>query len=141
MHPFRALREKGDNTPEQVAYLLAEDVEFRTPVLIAPVMGRSVVSRILATSSRVRSGKYIREEKLDERTTFLHWIGVVGGHELEALELLEDDENGLIAARTVAYRPFPALAVFRSAMYASLKDLVAPHYWSYTPDDPMSMPS
>src|ERR1700744_2495662 len=135
MHPYRILREQGPNTPEQVAELLAEDVEFYSPVLTKPVSGQRLISQILALSSHVRSGHYVLEHKLDERTTFLYWKGNVEGRDLEAFELLEDNDDGLIVRRTVAYRPFPALAIFRSLMYQNLKDAVTPDYWSYTPED------
>jgi hypothetical protein len=141
MHPYRILREQGNNTPEQVAELLAKDVEFYSPILTGPVTGRSLISRILALSAHVRVGHYVREHKLDERTTFLYWKGVVDGHDLESMELLEDDDHGLIARRTVAYRPFPAVTFFRSVMYENLKDAIAPRYWSYTPEDPATLPT
>jgi hypothetical protein len=141
MHPLRTLRENGNNTAEQVAELLAEDIEFYTPLLTKAVTGRTLVSRILALSSHVRTGHYVREDKLDERTTFLYWTGLVGGRDLETLEIIEDDDDELIAKRTVAYRPFPAVAVFRSEMYQGLKDVLGPDYWTYTPDNPATLPS
>ena len=79
MHPLRALRERGNNTPEEVAALLSDDVEFHTPILTKVVTGREVISQIWALSSHVRSGHYVREHKLDERTTFLQWQGKVDG--------------------------------------------------------------
>jgi hypothetical protein len=45
-------------------------------------------------------------------------IGTVEGHKIESLELLTDDENGLLLERTVAYRPFPALKLFRDRLIA-----------------------
>lgn len=45
--------------------------------------------------------------------TLLRWQGTVEGHKIESLELLTDDENGLLVERTVAYRPFPALKIFQ----------------------------
>ena len=135
MHPLRALRERGNNTPEEVAALLSDDVEFHTPILTKVVTGRSVISQIWALSSHVRSGHYVREHKLDERTTFLQWQGKVDGRDLEILELIEDDENGMITKRTAAYRPLPAVELFRSAMYPSIKDWLGPEYFSYSSDD------
>lgn len=141
MHPLRALRERGNNTPEEVAALLADDVEFHTPILTRVVTGRDVISRIWALSSRVRSGHYLREDKLDERTTFLQWQGKIDGRDLEILELIEDDENGLIKKRIAAYRPLPAVELFRSAMYPSIKDWLGPEYFSYVLDDASSLPT
>ena len=52
------------------------------------------------------------------------------GHKLESLEVIVDDEQGRIVERTIALRPYPALKLFRDAMYASLKDK-PPDVWDY----------
>lgn len=141
MHPLRALRERGDNTPEEVAALLSDEIEFHTPFLTKAVAGREVISRIWALSSHVRSGRYVREDKLDEHTTFLQWQGQIDGRDLEILEIIEDDEHGLIRKRTAAYRPLPAVELFRAAMYPTVKEWLGPEYFSYTPDYPSTLPS
>ena len=141
MHPLRALRQRGNNTPEEVAALLSDDVEFHTPILTKVVTGREVISQIWALSSHVRSGHYVREHKLDERTTFLQWQGKVDGRDLEILELIEDDENGMITKRTAAYRPLPAVELFRSAMYPHIKDWLGPEYFDDWPDDHTGSPT
>src|SRR5215471_1233150 len=87
MHPLRQLRESGSATPAQVSTLLAEDVVFNSPILIRPIQGREVVAAIFAQSSSTRgSGAYTAEFKLDERTTFMRWLGTMDGHKLESLE-------------------------------------------------------
>jgi len=131
MHPLRALRERGHNTPEQVAALLAEDVVFHSPIFVRGIEGKDAVAKVFAASSGARSGVYAREVKLDPRTTFLHWKGEVGGRAIESFELIVDDANGLIVDRTVAFRPFPATAIFRSAVYPVLKDVVPADVWAY----------
>jgi hypothetical protein len=141
MHPLRALRERGNNTPEEVSALLSEEVEFHTPILTKVVTGRELIGRIWALSSHVRSGHYVREDELDERTTFLRWQGEIAGRDLEILELIEDDDDGLIRRRIAAYRPLPALELFRTAMYPSIKEWLGPEYFSYPPDDRSTLPS
>ncbi|WP_082943896.1 hypothetical protein [Mycobacterium sp. 1274761.0] len=141
MHPLRALRERGNNTPEEVSALLSDDIEFHTPILVKVVAGRELVGRIWALSSHVRSGHYVREDKLDQRTTFLQWQGQIGGRDLEILELIEDDDHGLIRKRIAAYRPLPAVEVFRAAMYPTVKNWLGPGYFTYTPDDQSTLPS
>jgi hypothetical protein len=140
VHPLRALRERGDNTPEQVSSLLADDVEFHTPILTKVVTGRELIGRIWALSSHVRSGRYVREHKLDERTTFLQWQGQIDGRDLEILELIEDDDRGLIRKRTAAYRPLPAVELFRAAMYPTVKEWLGPDYFDYPPDERSTNP-
>jgi hypothetical protein len=40
-------------------------------------------------------------------------------------------EEGLIVEETIALRPYPALKLFRDAMYAALKDKLPPDVWDY----------
>ena len=97
-----------------------------------PIEGREVIAAIFAQSSSTRgSGAYTAEFKLDGRTTFLRWEGTMDGHKIESLEVIVDNEQGLIVERTIALRPYPAVKLFRDAMYASLKDKLPPDVWDY----------
>ena len=110
MHPLRKLRESGNPTPAQVSELLAENIVFNSPILVRPIEGREVIAAIFAQSSSTRgSGTYTAEFKLDERTNFLRWVGTMDGHKFESLEVIVDNEQGLIVERTIALRPYPAL--------------------------------
>jgi hypothetical protein len=122
---------RAARTRKQHARRGCGDIEFHTPILTKVVTGRELISRIWALSSHVRSGHYLREHQLDERTTFLQWQGEIRGRELEILELIEDNQDGLITKRTAAYRPLPAVELFRSAMYPSIKDWLGPEYFGY----------
>jgi hypothetical protein len=131
MHPLRKLRESGKPTSAQVSELLAEIV-FNSPILVRPIQGREVIAAIFAQSSATRGcGTYTAEVKLDERTTFLRWVGAMDGHKFESLDVIVDNEQGLIVERTIALRPFPALRLFRDAMYAALKDKLPADVWDY----------
>jgi hypothetical protein len=133
MHPLRKLRESGKATPAQVSELLAENIVFKSPILVRPIEGREVIAAIFAQSSSTRgSGTYTAEFKLDERTTFLRWEGTMDGHKIESFEVIVDNEQGLIVERTIALRPYPAVKLFRDAMYASLKDKLPPDVWDYS---------
>ena len=133
MHPLRKLREGGTATPAQVSSLLAENVVFNSPILVRPIKGREVIATIFAQSSSTRgSGTYTAELKLDERTTFLRWEGTMDGHKIESFEVIVDNDQGLIVERTIALRPYPAVKLFRDAMYASLKDKLPADVWDYS---------
>ena len=132
MHPLRKLRESGKPTLAQMSELLAEHVVFNSPILVRPIEGREVCAAIFTQSSATRgSGTYVAESKIDERTTFLRWMGTMDGHKFESLEIIVDNDEGLIVERTIALRPFPALKLFRDAMYAALKDKLPPDVWDY----------
>jgi hypothetical protein len=133
MHPLRRLREAGPPTSQQVAEILAEDVVMHSPVLIKPIVGRELVAITISNSSHSRDnpGKYIYEGKLDDRTTLLRWRGTVEGHEIESVELLTDNEQGLLLERTVAYRPFPAVRIFRERLIALNAGRLPADMWEY----------
>src|SRR5216684_813027 len=95
MHPLRILRESGKPTAAQVSELLAENIVFNSPILVRPIEGREVVAAIFAQSSATRgSGTYTAEFKLDERTTFLRWVGTMDGHKFESLEVIVEADCG-----------------------------------------------
>ena len=81
MHPLRKLRESGKPTLAQISELLDENIVFNSPILARPIQGRELIARIFTQSSNTRgSGTYTAEFKLDERTTFLRWLGTMDGH-------------------------------------------------------------
>ena len=69
--------------------------------------------------------------RTSSKTTLLRWQGTVEGHKLESLELLTDDENGLLLERTIAYRPFQALKIFRDRLIALNAGRVPDDMWDY----------
>src|SRR5262245_48793353 len=136
MHPLRKLRESGKPTISQIKDLLAENIKFNSPILARSIEGREACAAIFTQSSATRgSGTYISEFKLDERTTFLHWVGTMDGHKFESLEIIVDNEQGLIEERTIALRPYPAPQIFRDCMYAALRDKLPPDVWDYPSSD------
>jgi hypothetical protein len=131
MHPLRQLRESGSATAEQYLKLLADGVTFHSPIFALAIEGKDTVAAVFATSSSVRDGGYIAEHKLDDRTTFLRWKGLIDDQEIESLEIIVDDQEGLVVVRTVAFRPFPAIEIFRNAMFPLLKSVVPSDAWEY----------
>jgi len=120
-------------TPAQAAVVLNENVVMHTPVLIEPIVGRALISIAISISTQSRDdpGKYIFEGKIDAHTTFLRWQGTVQGHNIESLELLTGDESGLPLERTIAYRPYPALKIFRYRLFALNAGRVPDDMWDY----------
>jgi hypothetical protein len=141
MHPLRKLREAGPPTPEQVAEILSEHVVMHSPMLIKAIEGRANVAFTISNSSKSRDnpGKYIYEGRLDEKTTLLRWQGTIEGHEIESLELLTDDEEGLLLERTIAYRPFPAVKILRDKLYTLNAGKLPDDMWDYAPPVPATV--
>ncbi|MEK6419966.1 MAG: hypothetical protein V4801_10195 [Burkholderia gladioli] len=134
MHALRKLREAGPHTAADVEPLLAPQVAFHSPIFTKAVTGRERVAQVFAQSSSARAGRFTGEYQLDARTTLLRWEGSIAGRKLESLEIIVDDEDGRIVERTVAFRPFPAVALFRDAVYPALREWIAPEYWQYEDD-------
>ena len=141
MHPLRKLREAGPPTPEQVAEILSEHVVMHSPMLVKAIEGRANVAVTISNSSKSRDnpGKYIYEGRLDEKTTLLRWQGTIEGHDIESLELLTDDEEGLLLERTIAYRPFPAVKILRDKLYALNAGKLPDDMWDYVPTVPATV--
>jgi hypothetical protein len=132
MHPIRKLRESGHATAADYETLLVADVVFHSPVLVRTVEGRTVVAKIFAASTTLREGAYTGEWKLDDRRTLLRWRGQIQGHELESLDIIEENDQGLIVDRTLAFRPMPAAKLFRDAMRSALGSSVPDDFWEYS---------
>jgi hypothetical protein len=132
MHPLRKLRDSGENTPAAVAKLLAENAVFHSPLLVRAVEGREKVAVIMAASPKIRHGAYTAEYRLDDRNTFLRWKGTIEGREIESFGVLTDNDQGLIVEYTIAFRPLPAIQIFRDAIYPVVKDILGPEYWEYS---------
>jgi hypothetical protein len=126
MHPLRKPRESGDNSPAAVAKLLAENVVLHSPLLVRQAEGREKVAVIMATSPKIRHGTYTSEYRLDDRNTFLRWPGEIEGHEIESLGVVTDNDQGLVVEYTIAFRPLPAIQVFRHVLYPLVKDILGP---------------
>jgi len=132
MHAIRKLRESGHATIADYEKLLAPNVVFHSPVLIRTAEGRAVVAKIFATSTTLREGAYTGEWKLDDRRTLLRWKGKIQGYELESFDLIEENDEGLIVDRTIAFRPMPAAKLFRDAMRAAMGSAIPDDYWEYS---------
>jgi hypothetical protein len=132
MHAIRKLRESGNATVADYEKLLAPNVVFHSPVLIRALEGRAVVAKIFATSTTLREGTYTGEWKLDDRRTLLRWKGTIQGHELESLDIIEENDEGLIVDRTIAFRPMPAAKLFRDAMRSAMGSAVPDDFWEYS---------
>ena len=132
MHPLRKLRETAHATIADYEKLLAENVSFHSPVLVRAIEGRAVIAKIFATSTTLREGAYLGEWKLDDRRTLLRWKGKIQGHELESLDIIEENEEGLIVDRTIAFRPMPAAKLFRDSMRAAVGSSIPAEYWDYS---------
>jgi hypothetical protein len=111
---FRAAVEHNDLAAARE--LLAPDIVFHSPVTFHPFLGRETVSRLLELVAQTFEDFRYTDELLTDGAHALIFRASVGGKELEGIDLLRYDEQGLIADFTVMIRPLSALIPFAQAM-------------------------
>jgi hypothetical protein len=111
---FRDAVEGGDI--EAAVALLADDVEFHSPVVHTPYRGRDAVAPILrAVVTVFEDFRYVGEiDGGDDH--LLVFRAHVGDRELEGIDLLHHDADGAIDRLTVMIRPLSALQAVAAAM-------------------------
>jgi hypothetical protein len=111
---FRAAVERMD--VEAISSQLAEDVVFHSPVTFHPFLGRKDVTRLLELVSQTFSDFRYTDELTVDGAEALVFRASVGNRELEGIDLLRFNEDGLISDFTVFIRPLSALVPFAQAM-------------------------
>jgi hypothetical protein len=112
--PFRAAVERWDI--EAISGLLAEDVVFHSPVTFHPYVGREDVTTLLGLVAQTFTNFRYTDELTVEGAEALVFRADVSERELEGIDLLRFDSDGLIADFTVMLRPLSGLIPFAQAM-------------------------
>jgi hypothetical protein len=111
---FRVAVESGDIDAAQE--LFAEDIAFHSPATFHPFVGRDTVTRLLAIVAQTfEDFRYTDEFEADGAHALIFRAGI-GGREIEGLDLLRFDDDGLISDFTVMLRPLSGLVPFAQAM-------------------------
>jgi len=111
---FRAAVESGDIGA--VTELLAADIVFHSPVTFHPFVGRDTVVGLLEQVAQVFEDFRYTDELQTGDAHALIFRATVGDRELEGLDLLRFDEQGLICDFTVMVRPLSGLIPFAQEM-------------------------
>jgi hypothetical protein len=118
-HPARAAIERGD--VGALSELLAPDIEFRSPAVYRPYRGRDTVVALLGVVAHVfEDFRYVAEWR-DGSTTILCFEAKVGDRELQGVDILEGDHDGLIQRFTVMIRPLSGLQALAAAVAARVE--------------------
>jgi hypothetical protein len=117
-HPFRLAIEADDE--DAALATLADDVTFRSPAVYQPYQGKETVEQILRLVATVFENFRYTNEWRDGSTTILFFEANVGPRELQGIDILEENEDGLIEGFTVMIRPLSGLQAVAEAMRARL---------------------
>jgi hypothetical protein len=113
-HPFRRAAESKDL--ELLRETLAEDVVLHSPVLFKGFEGRDVVAAVLSHVIEVFENFAYLDELSEPDRLVLRFRADVGDRELEGIDYLELDADGLVRELTVFIRPLSALTTFNDRM-------------------------
>jgi SnoaL-like domain len=111
---FRAAVERED--VEAVRELLAPDIVFHSPVTFHPFIGRDTVFALLSLVAQTFEDFRYTDELVADGAHALIFRASVAGKELEGVDLLRLDAQGLIGDFTVMLRPLSGLVPFAQAM-------------------------
>ena len=116
---FKAAVEAGDL--EAGLSALAEDITFRSPVVYKPYEGREAVSALLRFVFEVFEDFRYVDEIADGDTHMLLFEARVGDKQLQGIDLLRENADGLIGDFTVMVRPMSGMHALAEAMRAKLE--------------------
>jgi hypothetical protein len=118
--PFRAAVESKNF--DRVVETLAPSVAFRSPVVFGPYEGREMVGALLRVVGDVLGPQLSYQWQVHEGDReVLCFASRVGDRDVEGVDLLRYDDQGLVAELVVMMRPLSALLAMRDAMGAALQ--------------------
>jgi hypothetical protein len=107
--------------PRRLSDLLAEDAEFRSPVVFTPKYGPEALAYLIGGTTILGNDKFRYLAMFDDpqqRKAALVFESELDGVYAEGLDLIEWNEDGKIARFTVMLRPAKALEAAKAAMAA-----------------------
>ena len=96
--------------------LLAPEIVFHSPVTFHPFVGRETVMGLLTLVGQTFEDFRYTDELAGEHAHALIFRAAIEGKQLEGIDLLRFDEEGLIDDFTVMLRPLSGLIPFAQAM-------------------------
>ncbi len=117
-HPFARAVLDGDHDAALAA--IADDVVFRSPAVHKPYEGKEQVDGILRLVATVFENFRYTNEWRDGATTILFFEANVGDRELQGIDILEENADGLVEQFTVMIRPLSGLLAVAETMRSRL---------------------
>ena len=111
---------------EGMTAALAPDVVFRSPVVYRPYEGRNAVAKVLEAVTHVFEEFEYAQRFEDDGGAALIFRAKVGDREIDGLDLLRLDDDGLVSELTVMVRPMSGLNALATAMAEQLERMGVP---------------
>jgi hypothetical protein len=106
--------EAGDD--DAAVATLADDVVFRSPAVYQAYRGKVQVEQLLRLVATVFENFRYTNEWRDGRTTILFFEANVGDRDLQGIDILEENDDGLVERFTVMIRPLSGLQAVAATM-------------------------
>ncbi len=113
---WHEMLEKGD--PSRIPEILAEDAVMISPVVHTPQRGKKITSMYLMGAFHVLSNdtfKYI-SENFNEHSAVLEFTTTVDGIEINGVDMMTFNTDGLITEFKVMVRPLQAMNMLHKKM-------------------------
>lgn len=111
--------------PAMLNQILAEDAVFHSPIVFRPQQGRDLVALYLTGAMHVIATpdfRYVREV-VDGRDAVLEFETVVDGVQVNGVDMITWNDQGLITDFKVMLRPLKAITTVHQKMAALLETL------------------
>jgi hypothetical protein len=115
LRTYREAISRGDVA--SLSAVFAENAQLRVPLFNEPIQGRQAVAEILSVLFGVADSVHLGEAFTGtERGYAISLALTVGGVELEGLEHVHFDQDGLVDALLVALRPLDGLIAMHNTI-------------------------
>lgn len=115
----------ADHDPKKLAAILSDDVVFYSPVVHTPQEGKDITMMYLMGAAAVLGNddfKYVGEW-LSANGAVLEFKTVIDGIEIDGIDMITWNEQGLITEFKVMVRPLKAMNMLHTNMKAMLESL------------------
>ncbi len=117
----------ADHDPKKLAAILADDVVFHSPVVHSPQRGKDITMMYLMGAAAVLGNdefKYIGEWR-SENGAVLEFNTVIDDIEIDGIDMITWNEDGLITEFKVMVRPLKAINLVHAKMGAMLESMAS----------------
>jgi hypothetical protein len=106
---------------EEALACMAPGIVFHSPVTFKPFEGREAVGMLFAILFETfQDFRYVGEYVAEDGSAVLHFKTRVGDRDVEGIDLMRFDADGLIDDFTVFVRPYSAVTALRDSIGARL---------------------
>jgi len=121
MHPFRAAIEAGDLDAAIACF--ADDIEFHSPVAHKPFVGKDAAAGVIGAVFNTLTDFAYTDELEGEDTHALFFRARVSDKDVQGVDYVHENADGLIDNFTVMFRPLSAIVAMGEAMAPKVEGL------------------